>query len=445
MSNNSRPIALDATGHLPPALLRQYGEDALPPALRHQVERHLLDCPLCADVAEGMALADPAQTQAAVQDLRQRVSGSIRRQQPASRKSVGRGDWRAAAAIVVLLVSAVLVLYDQLSKVKTADVAAAPVYEEAGPAPAPPVIRPAEPMAGTAASPSAADPTVAAAPEAAEPVGRRLPQASVPIARADQEEKGAKDLIAASSPAPATVTLPQQEVLSSVDVPLDQQPVMKNQVKLEEAVQGRVAGVATAPGSGTHLVSGRVQSVTGQALPGVTVIVKNTAIGTTTDPEGKYTLQVPTQQETLVFNYLGFEAAERTLAKGATAVDVQLAEDSKGLSEVVVTGYGVQKRTAAKEPLQAAQPTLGLDAYRQYLQQNLRHPAEARQARGRVVVGFTVSPSGELEGLQVLRGLCPACDAEALRLVKEGPAWQPATREGQPVADQVRVTVRFRP
>lgn len=66
------------------------------------------------------------------------------------------------------------------------------------------------------------------------------------------------------------------------------------------------------------------------------------------------------------------------------------------------------------------------------------------QAKGRVIVGFTVTKIGQLENVRVLKGLSPEADAEALRLIQQGPAWEPAKQNGNPVERQVKVIVRFR-
>ncbi|WP_226163520.1 SusC/RagA family TonB-linked outer membrane protein [Hymenobacter terricola] len=88
-------------------------------------------------------------------------------------------------------------------------------------------------------------------------------------------------------------------------------------------------------------VSGRVTQANGEGLPGVTVLVKGTSNGTATSVDGRYTLNVP-ENATLVFSSVGFVSLEKTVT-GPT-LDVVLATDTKSLDEVVVVGYGTQKR-----------------------------------------------------------------------------------------------------
>ena len=82
----------------------------------------------------------------------------------------------------------------------------------------------------------------------------------------------------------------------------------------------------------------------GQALPGVAVIVKGTTIGTATDIDGNYTLNLPQGDHTLVFSMMGMKSHEETVGK-RTEINVTLQEDNKMIDEVVVTGY----QTISKE------------------------------------------------------------------------------------------------
>src|SRR5688572_26761150 len=91
-------------------------------------------------------------------------------------------------------------------------------------------------------------------------------------------------------------------------------------------------------------ITGKVTSSKGEPLPGVTVLVKGTTIGATTGVDGSYAISVPEQNGTLVFSFIGFTTTEKTFS-GPGAVNVAMAEDAKALQEVVVVGYGTQKKS----------------------------------------------------------------------------------------------------
>ena len=83
---------------------------------------------------------------------------------------------------------------------------------------------------------------------------------------------------------------------------------------------------------------------TGDALPGVNVLVKGTtSIGTITDVSGNYSLDAPNSNDTLLFTSIGFTTQEVPIA-GRSEVNVTLSEDIKSLEEVVVVGYGTQEK-----------------------------------------------------------------------------------------------------
>src|SRR5690606_35171440 len=90
-------------------------------------------------------------------------------------------------------------------------------------------------------------------------------------------------------------------------------------------------------------VSGTVTDPNGEPIPGVTVSVPGTTIGTATDLDGRYSLTVQ-EGSTLVFSFIGFEP--QSIAVGdRSVIDVVLSEDMASLEEVVVVGYGTQKKS----------------------------------------------------------------------------------------------------
>lgn len=92
-------------------------------------------------------------------------------------------------------------------------------------------------------------------------------------------------------------------------------------------------------------LSGTVTNAAGEALPGVTVLVKGTTNGTSTGTDGRFSLSLPSGQEngTLVISFIGYLTQE-VVINNRTSINVKLADDAKALQEVVVVGYGTQKR-----------------------------------------------------------------------------------------------------
>lgn len=90
-------------------------------------------------------------------------------------------------------------------------------------------------------------------------------------------------------------------------------------------------------------VSGTVTTETGDPIPGVNVIQKGTTNGTTTDSEGKYSLLVMEDDAVLVFSFIGYTTQEVSISR-RSMIDVTMLEDVQSLDEVVVVGYGEQKK-----------------------------------------------------------------------------------------------------
>jgi TonB-linked SusC/RagA family outer membrane protein len=90
-------------------------------------------------------------------------------------------------------------------------------------------------------------------------------------------------------------------------------------------------------------ISGKVTDKKGEPLPGVSIIVKGTTIGITTDVDGNYTFEIPVEAKTLVFSFMGMKTHEVAL-NGKTTISVVLKENAIGIDEVVAVGYGVQKK-----------------------------------------------------------------------------------------------------
>ncbi|MCF6332780.1 MAG: SusC/RagA family TonB-linked outer membrane protein [Draconibacterium sp.] len=99
-------------------------------------------------------------------------------------------------------------------------------------------------------------------------------------------------------------------------------------------------------------LTGTVVSKTGQPIPGCAVLIKGTAIGVITDVDGKFTLNKLEIGNTVVFSFLGMNSQE-IIFNGQSEVNIILEEDIKGLDEVVVVGYGQQKKVTVTGSISA--------------------------------------------------------------------------------------------
>jgi TonB-linked SusC/RagA family outer membrane protein len=128
-------------------------------------------------------------------------------------------------------------------------------------------------------------------------------------------------------------------------------------------------------------ISGRVTSGEGQSsLPGVSIVLKGSTIGTVTDAEGSFKIDVPGNNAVLVFSFIGFKTQEVIIGE-RTVIDVSLLMDATELSEVVVTALGIERNK--NELGYAAQQVSG---------------NEISQGRG---ANFVTALSGKVSGIDI--------------------------------------------
>ncbi|NLO71607.1 MAG: TonB-dependent receptor plug domain-containing protein, partial [Porphyromonadaceae bacterium] len=135
---------------------------------------------------------------------------------------------------------------------------------------------------------------------------------------------------------------PFEEVLSSVCATAGVDYELKSNRQIILTEKGKEAAV-TRITLQQRTVTGAVTDQSGQPLPGVTVIVKGTTIGTVTNADGNFTLAIPQGVETLQFSFVGMRTQEIPI-EGRTTFTVVMEEEAIGIEEVIVVGYGTQKK-----------------------------------------------------------------------------------------------------
>jgi len=223
-------------------------------------------------------------------------------------------------------------------------------------------------------------------------------------------------------------------------------PSRVDQVQAAELVAGRVSGVV-------------ISAEDLNPLPGATVFTKDSDSGVITDMQGRFTIPAGEQpQTTVVASYVGMVTEEYQLDPGQEN-RVVMQPDPSTMDEVVVMAQGDQNE---KYPVgavqkvqvnqgdnyaeyQGAEPVEGIQAYKMYMEKNIRFPAgDTLGKRWVVVITFKVNPDGSLSGIQTLRSPGEAFSEEAIRLLEEGPPWNPAQDESGTTEDVVRMRIVFK-
>lgn len=169
-----------------------------------------------------------------------------------------------------------------------------------------------------------------------------------------------------------------------------------------------------------------------------------------TDNGGAYTFYFPGQDSGFFFGELGESSTGGPVsgdvapgaAIGTENVMEVVFEESVEVEEVVMDD---QKIFTVVE-IMPEYPG-GMEKWNEYAKKNLKYPKEVKQDKltGTVYVSFVVQPDGSLSDTNVVRGLCPACDQEAVRLVKDSGKWKPGKQNGKTVSTRFVMPVKFAP
>jgi TonB family protein len=211
-----------------------------------------------------------------------------------------------------------------------------------------------------------------------------------------------------------------------------------------------VAAMAKQRAVGSHVINGRVFSAEdNMPIPGANVLIKGTKQGVVTDIAGNFRIAIPDSADrTLIANFIGMEPKEVD-AKSDTQVQIKLDPSLTSLSEVVVVGYGASKKEAEEQDVLTdyapPQPVTGKADFDRYILNNLHRPDSATKGqRVVVVVSFLVRTDGTIDSIKIIRSPGKSFSDEAIRVIKEGPAWKPAYDNGKSIEDEVRVRIVFR-
>ena len=206
--------------------------------------------------------------------------------------------------------------------------------------------------------------------------------------------------------------------------------------RVEQGATARSAGISDSP-----VLIGRVTDESGEALPGATVLNKGTTSGTTTDFDGFFELPKSENQE-IVISYVGFESQEITVGS-ESYIEAELI-GTADLQEVVVTAVNAERDEITGYV--AAVPLIGNKKFKKYLKENLQYPeaAQVDGIEGTVVLQLSINELGTVTEIDVKKSLGYGCDQEAIRLIRDGPDWEPAEKDGVKVEDKIRVKVKFK-
>ncbi|NVO84950.1 TonB family protein [Hymenobacter terrestris] len=444
--------------HLPTELLRRYVAGELSAVQEHGVEAHTLECEQCAEILEGLEMQPAAVTDASLAELRQRLHTRVAEladETPAG-PTVLPMWWRPLAAAAILLLTLGTVAWLVLRPTSRPEVAAhLPQTTEKFRGSMAPAASSTEPAAGTA---STSAPEVAVVLPPARPPRPAL--ATAPATKSGARTKltgttAAAPEVAGLASSPNTAVVSDAAVIAAASpdttalasyAATQSRPAVANQLAAnarteDQPAKARAFRAAEATAGQGRTVQGRIVDTAGQPLPGATVLVPGTNTGASTNADGKFALTVPPGNRQLAVSSIGYTTQTRFLQPTDSTLTLALAPNTKQLSEVVI----VRREAPPGLPSLGPLPAGGYPTFQQYLRDSLDYPERARERKleGTVRLQFTVGTDGKLSDIKIVRRLSPECDAEAVRLLKEGPLWFPGAQNGRRTARKVEINVPF--
>ncbi len=191
--------------------------------------------------------------------------------------------------------------------------------------------------------------------------------------------------------------------------------------------------------------NGSVVDNSNRPLPNATIKIPGQQIGTLTDKAGNFSFKTADTLVTVSVASVGYQPTKITLRNPNDPLSnhIILQPKESALNEVVVSGYGNRKKAAEASkdlPVKAleAEPSVGWNEYNAYLSKNKRVSNDNKNTHGDVVVTFDVYEKGKMRNFRIEKSLDDDLDEEAIRLVKEGPAWRLLT--GKKAKASVTVT-----
>ena len=215
-------------------------------------------------------------------------------------------------------------------------------------------------------------------------------------------------------------------------------------------------------------------------VPGASIIIRGTTVGTLSDEDGKFSLDVK-KGDVIVVSYIGLQTQQLPI-EGAGNLVVWMKDDVQSMKEMTVLGDGSNrvgilngepgKKVVSVEEIpevkikevkvdeteqspsdatfqvveEAPEFPGGMQACMVFLAKNIKYPVSAQEAKieGRVIVQFIVKKDGTIADPIVMRGVSPELDAEALRVVSLMPNWKPGRQRGKTVNVKYTIPIMFR-
>lgn len=211
-------------------------------------------------------------------------------------------------------------------------------------------------------------------------------------------------------------------------------------------------------------VKGKVVDANEKPLEGASVVVTGKTIGTVTDKDGVFNLNL-NDSSSIVVSYVGFKSV-KFIPDFEKLMNISLKPENIGIEKVVVVAYSIRAQNKEKLTIngtnsdgnsnkeskeiftiveQMPEFPGGSLALRKYIAQQIKYPAVAQEngIQGDVYVSFVISSYGVVSNVKIARSVDPALDNEAMRVIYTMPKWEPGFQQGKAVDVAYTLPITF--
>ena len=195
-----------------------------------------------------------------------------------------------------------------------------------------------------------------------------------------------------------------------------------------------------------NYVTARVVTADDKPVAFANVSIQKNKSSVHTDAKGNFTIPARDSNINVVVTSAGYIPQKFSIKNSATENKIVLQQDTIDLTTLTSSksksiAKPMLRKEIENEEEDDAEPAIGWDEYNNYISNNLVFPSEAKQKNihGVVEVFVKLKENGDISQVKVNKPLCPECDAEAIRLVKEGPKWEVKKDK----AKKAKVKIRF--
>lgn len=402
------------TGSYDAATIEKYLSGKLSPAEMHALEKAALDDPFLADAIEGMTqgLQSRSSLSTDVNELRERLKQRIGDRRSRKVISISYKNWWQIAAIFATVLFCGIAAYYVVTNNRTTknEIAKEPAHAQ-------PATTDSARTNTTAPTPTVKDtivminPAETKAPEKNELVSKRKN-----TKKTDSKKDTVYNEIAANQVAKET----DERRLKPQSAP----DAAENQDKASAKSSKNESFVVP---SAQNSFMGKVMDENKKPIASAHIEVPDKKIAAVTDNNGNFKLNIKDRDSVVEarVNSVGYESELSDLSNNGSPNVIVLRQQKSGLQEVVTTrANSAKQRSGVQKTTQDAAPVHGWDEYNKYLEKNRKAFNDSIGLKGPVVVSFSVNKKGKLSNFMIEQSLGPDYDEEAIRMIKEGPAWK---------------------